>query len=345
MKSLLVYSNHGFGSYSSYSTLANYISSCKVLSTQRREPKDYGTRIINRVVRSFATSQWYRTSSLELERLLLQHLAKASIDLVHFLWAERDLGYFPLIKSRYSVPLCCTFHACSDDLPQILTFRKRLQKLDAIIIMSETQRAFFESSGVPSQKIHFVPHGIDTDFFTPSNQEKSLDSFTVLSVGSYRRNFLLLREVALKLKKYQHIKIKIVGAKAFSFYFADMENVELASGLTDLELLETYQSSSCMVLTIENATANNALLEGIACGLPVITERIGGIPEYVNEECAVMTNSGDANQIAEAIVELAESNQKRDRMAQAARERALELSWINTAIKTEKLYSSLLKSG
>ncbi|MBD2028213.1 glycosyltransferase family 4 protein [Leptolyngbya sp. FACHB-711] len=278
---------------------------------------------------------------MQLEWTLLQQLRVGKTDLVHFLWAERDLGYFPLVKSSDAIPLCCTFHACPDDLPQILGFKRRLQSLDAVIIMSETQRAFFESSGVPSHKIHFIPHGIDTNFFTPAKNEKTADEFIVLSVGSYRRNFPLLREVASKLKQYQKIKIKVVGAQVFSSYFSDLDNVEVMNGLTDLQLLATYQSSSCLVLAIKNATANNALLEGIACGLPVITERVGGIPEYVNEACAMLIDSGNANQMAQAIIELFQCQLTQNQMAKAARERALELSWVKTAMKTEELYASL----
>ncbi|WP_179228540.1 glycosyltransferase family 4 protein [Leptolyngbya ohadii] len=299
---------------------------------------------MNRAVRSFSTSQWYRTSSLELEWALLQQLRRKDIDLVHFLWGERDLGYFPIVKLFNAKPLCCTFHACQDDLPQILAFKERLRSLNAIIIMSETQRAFFESAGIPSDKIHFIPHGIDTDFFTPPAVKKTLDEFTVLSVGSYRRNFLLLREVALKLRSHRDIKIKFVGAKAFSEHFSDLDNVEFLNRLTDLELLQLYQSASCLVLAIENATANNALLESLACGLPVVAEKVGGIPEYANSDCAVMVEEGNADQMVEAIVELSESQVRQEQMAQSARKRALELSWSNTAIQTEKLYASMLNS-
>lgn len=338
---LLIDSNHGFGSYSSYSHLSKYLSHCRVLSAERREPHHLGAKILNRSVQVFSTSQWYRTSSLKLEWQLLKTLSKEPARVIHFLWGERDLGYFPIIKPYYSTPLCCTFHACPDDLPNILTFRGRLKFLDAIIIISETQRAFFEDCGVSPQKICFIPHGIDTDFFTPRLVEKNSDDFTVLSVGNYRRNFPLLREVALRLREYPKIRIKVVGAKVHPSYFSDLENVELFNGLTDLELLEMYQSASCLVLTIEDATANNALLEGLACGLPAITEKIGGVPQYVNGGCAILTTHGDAHQLAWAIARLSENFSKRKEMAKAARERALELSWFKIAEQTEALYASL----
>ena len=341
-KPLLVYSNHGFGSYSSYPVISKYISNCDTLSILRREPNTLSKRILNRLVRTFATSQWYKLTSLELEWLLVQHLYKSRPNLIHFLWAERDLGYANFISNAIELPLCGTFHCCPEDLSSILPYRNRLKNLSAIIIMSETQRPFFESCGVASHKIHFIPHGIDTDFFVPPDGERSLNDFTVLSVGSYKRNFPLIREVAKKLRKYSEIRIKVVSAKDFYHYFADLVNVKFISGLTDFELVQTYQSSSCLLLTVENATANNALLEGLACGLPIVAEDIGGIPEYVNSDCAIVTEAGYSDLIVEAIVKLSEAPLKLNEMAKAARERALKLSWSKIAMKTEKLYSSLM---
>ena len=340
---LLVYSNHGFGSYSSYPIISKYISNCNTLSILRSEPNSLSKRILNRLVRVFATSQWYRLTSLKLELLLIKQIYKSRPNLIHFLWTERDLGYMNLISDAIALPLCCTFHCCPEDLLEIFPYRKRLRNLSALIIMSETQRSFFESYGVASHKIHCIPHGIDTDFFVPSSGEKALDDFIVLSVGSYKRNIQLLREVAVKLKKYSGICIKIVSSKYFYQYFSDLENVEFTSNLTDFELVKTYQSSSCLLLTVENATANNALLEALACGLPIVAEDIGGIPEYVNSDCALVTKAGNSDLLVEAIVKLSQAPLKQNEMAKAARERALEISWSKIATKTEELYSSLIE--
>lgn len=341
-KPLLIYSNHGFGSYSSYPVIAKYIPNCQTLSTVRREPDSLGKRLMNRSVRTFAASQWYKLTSLQLEWQLVQAIRDKRPSLIHFLWAERDLGYTDYINQFTRIPLCCTFHCCSEDLKQILPYRNRLKSLAAIVIMSEAQRSFFESCGVDSQKIHYIPHGIDTDFFMPSSdQDKS--KFVLLSVGSYKRNFPLLREVAIKLRKYPEVCIKVVSSADFYHYFSDLENVEFISNLTDFKLLETYQSSSCLLLTVENATANNALLEGLACGLPIVAEKIGGIPEYVNSDCALLTEVKNPDSIVEAIIKLIESPSLCKSMAQASRQQALDFSWAKVAAMTEALYYSITR--
>ena len=70
------------------------------------------------------------------------------------------------------------------------------------------------------------------------------------------------------------------------------------SGLNDAEFLEAYQGCSCLLQTVENATANNVILEAMACGKPVVAESVGGIPEYVDASCGILVERGDAEGLA-----------------------------------------------
>jgi glycosyltransferase involved in cell wall biosynthesis len=106
-------------------------------------------------------------------------------------------------------------------------------------------------------------------------------------------------------------------------------------------LLQKYRAASCLLHTAENATANNALLEAMACGIPIIAETVGGIPEYVNSHCATLTAPGDESALAAAIRSLASSPAKQASMSIAARSRAEELDWKTVATQMMTLYRSL----
>ena len=87
----------------------------------------------------------------------------------------------------------------------------------------------------------------------------------------------------------------------FRSLFSDLPNVEFFSGISDAKLLSFYQSSSCLLHVAENATANNAVLEAMACGLPIISERLGGIPEYVTAQSSILVEPGNRDAIAAAV--------------------------------------------
>ncbi len=96
-----------------------------------------------------------------------------------------------------------------------------------------------------------------------------------------------------------------------------------------------------MVLPLTDSTANNALLEGIACGLPLVTTDNGGSRDYVDESCACLLPLGDADGMAEAVLKLADDVTLRNAMGASARARALTFSWENVIGQMVELYREL----
>lgn len=84
-----------------------------------------------------------------------------------------------------------------------------------------------------------------------------------------------------------------------------------------------YQMADIVALPSQwNEPAGLTVIETLSCGRPLITTRSGGIPEYANEECAVILER-DAQLIdlmAAAIDELLLDRPRRDAMAQKAKE-------------------------
>lgn len=334
-----IYSGHA--GKSGYGRLAQYVPRAEILTAERRDPAGGAALFFARVARRFAFSRWYLGGSAELEWKAARRLWQGFDGVVHSMWADHDLGYldFLLDKSRHK--LCGTFHNCSDDFQHTVRFPGRLWKFDAVILMSETQRAFFHDAGVPDKKIHVVLHGVDTGYFVPAPAAQPSPIFTVISVGGFRRNFPLLRKVCGHLAKARNIRFKIVAPESQRALFSDLGNVDFSSGLNDAELLAAYQSASCLLHTAENATANNALLEAMACGLPIVAERVGGIPEYVDAESALLVEPGSDATLAGALRDLAQSPAACSAMRREARIHAETLAWPRVAGRMMEVYQSL----
>jgi glycosyltransferase involved in cell wall biosynthesis len=65
----------------------------------------------------------------------------------------------------------------------------------------------------------------------------------------------------------------------------------------------------------------NCVIEAMAHGLPVIATSVGGIPETVSPEMAILVAPGDVAALAEAMEELALNPARRAAMGEAARAR------------------------
>lgn len=338
MKPLLLLSTlHRTHAYrSGYQMLAEYLPEAKFITALRADPPGGLPLFGARVARRFAFSRWYLGGSASLEAQTRREIRRGFRGIVHSMWADHDLGFLDLLLKRKHLPLVGSFHNCSDTFVDTIRFPRRLRNFDAVILMSRSQAPFFLEHGVPRERIHVVPHGVDTAYFQPGIVDAK--TFTVLSAGGYRRNFPLLREVCLRLPETQ---FEIIAPSSFQPLFADLPNARFRTGVGDADFLQAYQSCSCLLQTTENATANNVVLEAMACAQPVIAEYSGGIPEYVNTQCSILASKGDAGALAAAIMELKKKPAKRAELAAGARARALELDWKNIAAQMRAIYEPL----
>src|SRR6185503_16589016 len=88
-------------------------------------------------------------------------------------------------------------------------------------------------------------------------------------------------------------------------------------------LRELYRRSRALLLPLELSTANNAVLEAMACGTGVITTRSGGVREYVDDACGALLEPGDVDATVEEVRALARDDYRVARIGKAARAHAV----------------------
>lgn len=342
MKPLLLVSTvtRHHSAHSGYQALSRYLPEARTLSMPRAEAAGRLGRIGARVAQRYAFSRWYLGACAVLEAKAWRELQGGFSGIVHLMWADHDLGFLDLLLDSRRHRLVGTFHNCSDTFAKTIRFPRRLRRFDAIILMSRTQEQFFLDAGVDPKRIHVVLHGVATEHFQPATGPAE-PTFTVLAAGGYRRNFQLLHEVCARLDGEAGLLFEIIGPEEWRGYFEVLPNARFRSGLTDAEFLEAYHGCSCLLHVVENATANNVILEAMACGKPVVAERIGGIPEYVDASCAILTAPGDAEALCAALLDLRDSPEKRGILAAGARTKAETLNWQKVATQMRSMYDNL----
>jgi glycosyltransferase involved in cell wall biosynthesis len=86
-----------------------------------------------------------------------------------------------------------------------------------------------------------------------------------------------------------------------------------------------YRAADVYVHPARGETFGLAILEAMACGIPVIASDVGGIPELVEDGCTgILVPTDDPTALAEAIAGLIEDSETRRRMAGASTTRATE---------------------
>jgi glycosyltransferase involved in cell wall biosynthesis len=283
---------------------------------------------------------WYKLSDLFAEFLALGKWLKGGVDILHYLDGEHSARFLPRLSHRisYHRPVMIANYHQPNEIIAPLVLPEVVAALDAVVVMAPNQADYFQHF-IPPEKIHFIPHGIDTLFFQPDEKIKEREKLKCITVGHWLRDYPVLRKTAEILVDHPSIEFHVISGKSAGL--DGLENITHHQGLSDTQLRKSYQQANILFLPLTQCTANNALLEGMACGLPVVATDLPAIKTYVSGDGALLISKNNPQRFAEAILELFHHPEKRIQMGRAARKKAETLNWLYIARQYQHLYTEL----
>lgn len=119
------------------------------------------------------------------------------------------------------------------------------------------------------------------------------------------------------------------------------DNILLKGEVSYTQVAAEMQESNCLILfsNIENSPC--VIGEALCCGLPVIATNVGGVPELIGENNAVLIEPKDENALATAMQQMIDNYSKFDRK-KLAEESKNKFSYETVGKKMEEVYSSVL---
>jgi glycosyltransferase involved in cell wall biosynthesis len=287
---------------------------------------------------------WYDTYSFSLEAAAILKLLWGRKEIYHILYGENTYRYLGLVSrlARWKGSrIVCSYHQPPQVFEKVVRCKGILRKLDAVIVVASNQAGYFRSR-VGEKRVFVVPHGVDTDFFTPREQEKR-EGKVCLFVGQWLRDFDMLGKVVRAVgARDPEVTFKIITRQDYAKAFAGLKNVIALSGVADSDLLRAYQEADILVMPLMDCTANCAVLEGMGCGLPVVATDVGGIRDYVTDSCARLVPRGDVEGMCQTISALVSDHRLRRGLGCQSRLRAMELDWRNVADSLVGVYQAVM---
>jgi len=143
-----------------------------------------------------------------------------------------------------------------------------------------------ESFRLPSRKSRVIGHGVDTQLFAPPPAPRPADQpFQVVSVGRIApvKHLETVIEALTLIDPAHGLQLRLVGqaAPGDEAYAARLREgvrarglgarVEFAGAVNHDRVAAMYQSADVMVNTSRTGSIDKAVLEAMACGLPVVT--------------------------------------------------------------------------
>lgn len=207
-----------------------------------------------------------------------------------------------------------------------------LDSLGGIVCLGHEQAAYFRS--VCDSPVHLLRHGVSHGFFQPPEDLSLRKGNRLLFVGQWLRDFeTLTSAMAHVWSRRPDLQLDCVVPRFVRNSeplrrLAMDQRVTWHAELSDEQLRALYQAADLLFLPLLDAVANNAVVEALACGLPIVSTHVGGISEYLPSGAGELCRPGDAHSHAEAICSWLDDPAKRESAGSIARNFALvNLDW------------------
>jgi glycosyltransferase involved in cell wall biosynthesis len=242
---------------------------------------------------------------------------------------------------------------------------KMLERANKIIAVSHfTKRELLEYYKVPEKKIRVIHNGVNVNKFKPAKDKRKIkealgfnpDDLAIVSVGRlYARKglFTLIESMPAVVKRFKNAKF-IISGKGQSgemrklINYADRIGVKDSIIFTgyypDKKLPKLYQAADVFAFSTFYEHHPFAVLEALSTGLPVVTTRVGGIPETIESgKNGFLVEPFNPKQFAERILYLLEHPAEASEMGSLARKTILErFDWRIVVKDVLKVYDEAL---
>jgi glycosyltransferase involved in cell wall biosynthesis len=115
---------------------------------------------------------------------------------------------------------------------------------------------------------------------------------------------------------------------------AAKRHIHYVSDMPQAHLVPAYQRADVFVYpSVWDEPFGMPLVEAMACGVPVVSPRSGGIPEFVKDgENGLLVERGNADALGQALMEVLANPERRQRMGQKGRKLVdASLTWQHVA--------------
>ncbi|NWF91945.1 MAG: glycosyltransferase family 4 protein [Syntrophaceae bacterium] len=245
-----------------------------------------------------------------------------------------DLGRINKIKCSVLIKLCW-------------------KKVDKFIAISKEILNDLVNCGVKKEKITYIPNSVDTDYYTPYTLKTWDSPKNILFVGRLTEQkgidtlFCAMKEVIDK--GINRLSLSLVGDGPLR---GELERMVNDLGITKYvrfvgstnDVTQYYQNSHILVIPSNWEGLPLVLLEGMACGLPILASDLDGIRDGIEDGVnGFLFTPGNASQLSSKITYLLENPEKAEEMGRVSREKAVALFSLRENMhKYVGVYKSLL---
>jgi len=286
---------------------------------------------------------------------LTEVVRKHGIELIHAHYAVPHAAAALLARAALgpqAPPLVLTLHG--SDVPEhateghMLLLRRLVREARAVTVPSAALAARAGARLFPELRASVIPNFVDTERFSPG---PARTSGRVLFHAS---NFRPVKRPVDLVRIFARVRSQIPATLVLAGDGPERPRVEeearrlgvaehVRFAGTPPDLLPLLRSADLFLLPSASESFGLAALEALACGVPVVGSRVGGLPEVVGEAGALF-EAGAVEGMALAALRILDDAAEHARLRHLARDRAVKLFAAPLILERwEALYQRLVK--
>jgi colanic acid/amylovoran biosynthesis glycosyltransferase len=260
-------------------------------------------------------------------------------DVVYFPWNSAAIDFMPLFDLGAAMISCrgAQINVAPHDpnrKEMIALLRTTFEKASAVHCVSESIKNEARQYGLDPAKAKVIHPAVDPDFFCPATQPRKNSAFRIVTVSSliWRKGFeYALLAVQRLIDHGVAAEFHVIGdgpeRARLVYTIGELElhnRVYLHGRLSPEAVRSQLRYADVFLLASLSEGISNAVLEAMACGLPVVTTDCGGMREAVADGVeGFVVPVRDPEAMTNAITRLASDPKLCQMMGQAARRRVL----------------------
>ena len=231
-------------------------------------------------------------------------------------------------------------------------FQLAMREIDAFVSPSHYLAAAYIKAGVPPNKFHIIPYGIDFDTFAGVKRTVDDRRIRFSFIGYFGRHkgvSILLTALSL-MKFFNSIKLNLIGdGTEIDTYKSQLSSngcathVKFWGKVDNTRIWEAYRETDVLVLpSIWPENHPVSITEAMSSGIPVIASRIGGIPELVEDgKTGFLFETGNPADLAAKMDRLIAEPSLRETLGRNGQARMRANTYSNQVKKVLHVYESI----
>lgn len=262
-------------------------------------------------------------------RTLMNNKINADVSYGHF-WHHAYSLYkyskgrnIPLIVVSGEAIISCNRYKTEKEIAPFVDYLK------GVICVSSKNREESKADGLlkDETKCVVIPNAIDNSLFKLMNKKElrskhgiGIDDFVVAFTGWYDHNKGVMRlSDAIKKINDNSIKSFFIGDnKDGKGFQPDCPGILHRGRIPHEKIAEYLNMADVFVLPTLSEGCNNAIIEAMACGLPIVSSNLPFNWDVLDEKNSIMVDPLNVDEIATAIKYLKDNKEKREEMSNAA---------------------------